>query len=360
MLAVPVNLAAGFGLALISGGPLFSGKPPTRPRPSEDSEEPLFAVPYNEFTTNAPPPLLFNNRSVRSTSALNHAMATVSGMHGLLQIAGIVRSIHGLFVIATEADARIMLPLFGYTLETLTSAAPRRAPRRPGRPPVRAWGFVGYRISYAHSDAAWEGSPRRVGVDGAAGVKPSCRLIWIDGRQHGIPEGEVGAARRHYEAYSKSPAGEGFLTAGRVFLATDGAPVDSYLEPVQDAAEAVIPLGDLGSFVLAVQSRETGDGRRGQAGRAAGAPGDESDGALRVLGSILFDDSRASIFQGAFSLGDLAKMAEVHPRHVHTGPSVPRGKARVAGRGLLGRLDGVRVIREMAGALRSRFLHPTA
>ncbi|KAK1978100.1 hypothetical protein LZ30DRAFT_547141, partial [Colletotrichum cereale] len=189
------------------------------------------------------------------------------------------------------------------------------------RPPVRVWGFVGYRISYAHSDEEWEKFLKRFtdeatawgeGVDGAADVKLTCQLTWIDGREHGIPEGD---------AYSKSPACEDLLTARHIFLAADKASIDSYLEPVlQDAAEPVIPRGDLGGFVLAVEpagAEGTGDGRRG---RGAGAPSDEFDGTLRVLGTILFDDFWALIFRGAFHIKDLARMAEIHPRHVYTGP----------------------------------------
>ncbi|EFQ32439.1 uncharacterized protein GLRG_07709 [Colletotrichum graminicola M1.001] len=116
------------------------------------------------------------------------------------------------------------------------------------------------------------------------------------------------------------------LTTREVFLAADKASIDSYLEPVQGTTEPVIPRGDLGSFVLAVQpagERETDDGRRDQRRRGAGAPADEFDGTLRVLGSILFDDLWAGMSDGAYNLEDLAKMAEVHPRHVYAGPSVP-------------------------------------
>ncbi|KAK1585072.1 uncharacterized protein LY79DRAFT_559652 [Colletotrichum navitas] len=573
---MPVNLMIGFGLSLMGDRTLFSGKPPTQPRPFEYDEDNLFARPYNEW---APPP--FNDCPIRSASAMNLIMVAVSGMtdllalvtststecdrdlhhiktrllHGLppmsparwrmkglheptnvqracqhlctvvdafeylnlphtqsrmrkacngtwkecdkfsralsayrqqrgrgpvsvtaaweeymvdyletiaarahawvigrvdelleallLQLRSttggangqtspgqIIDSIHELNIIMTEADARIMLPLFRYTLKTLTSAAPRlrddwggyrgaepmteypydmltrvqvysmrlkflnkaagtrmiidgqrngipfsytqdpercsrlmfrelararRELRGPApetgdepwitslkntlrmsiRPRVRVWGFVGYRVSYAHSDEEWKEFLRRVeddvmawgqGVDGAADVKPTCRLMWIDGREHGIPEDDIEAARRHYKTYSKSPACEDLLTARQVFLAADEASVDSYLEPVQGTTEPVIPRGDLGSFLLAVQpasARETGNGRRGRRGRGAGASGDEFDGTLRVLGSILFDDLWAAIFDGAFNLEDLSKMAEIHPRHVYAGPSVP-------------------------------------
>ncbi|KAK2006309.1 hypothetical protein LZ32DRAFT_611407 [Colletotrichum eremochloae] len=581
MLAMPLNLVIGFGLTLVCDCPLFSGKRQTQPRPFEHGEETLFSRPYNEW---APPP--FNNCSIRSTSAMNLALAAVSGMHDLfdivtststecdrdlhhmktrllhglppmslarwrmkglhepgnvkracqhlcavvdafeyinlphnqsrmrkacnkiwqecdnfsralsayrrqngrgpvsitaaweeymvdyfetiaarahawvmrrvdelrealfLQLQGttddatndqlspaqmpIVLANHDLVIIALEADTRIMLPLLGYTLKTLTYAAPwlrdhwegyrgaepmtqypydmrarlqvytircmfltinaarqmatgdlgngtrlghsdkrsvelrcrlqvrehararrelrgqepetgdepwianlKTTMRVSARTLARVWGFVGYRISYAHSDEEWKEFLRRVeddvmawgeGVDGAADVKPTCKLTWVDGREHGIPEGDVEAARRHYETYSMSPACEDLLTARQIFLVADKASIESYLEPVRDDTEPVIPRGDLGSFVLAVQSagpREAEDGRRDQRGRADGAPGDEFDGTLRVLGSILFDDFWASIFQGAFNLGDLARMAEIHPRHVYTGPSVP-------------------------------------
>ncbi|KZL81298.1 hypothetical protein CI238_00332 [Colletotrichum incanum] len=342
----------------------------------------------------------------------------------------ILDRIHDLTTITNKADTKIMLPLFGFTLKTFTSAAPRlrdnwsgygggepmtqypydmrsrsrvygirckflsrmaqiqtvientrsgtsyspsdprgleqtcrlqvseyaharrelRGPppetgdepwianlkntmRMAVRHPLRVWGFIGYRISYGHSDEEWRRFLERFkddvtgwgeGVKGAADVKPTCELRWIDGREHGIPEGDVEAARRR--EYSKSPACENFLTTATIFLAADKASIDSYLEPIQDTAEPVIPRGDLGSFILAVEAakeREANDGRRGQRGRSAETPSEEFDGTLRVLGSVLFDDFWALMSRNASGLRELAKMAVVHPQQVYAGPSVP-------------------------------------
>ncbi|GKT48162.1 uncharacterized protein ColSpa_08343 [Colletotrichum spaethianum] len=344
----------------------------------------------------------------------------------------ILDSIHDLVEITNKADTKIMLPLFGFTLKTLTSAAPRlrddwngyggaepmtqysydmrvrsrvygircrylsrtasvqqafedarngvrrshsdpqslertcrlqvreylqarrelRGPepemadepwivnlkntmRLAVRPPLRVWGFIGYRISYEHSDEECkqflESFKDNVtgwgeGLKGAADVKPACKLRWIDGREHGISEGDIEAARRHYEEYSKSPACEGFLTPAAIFLAADKAAIDSYLKPVPDTAEPIIPRGDLGSFVLAAKAsdkRGTDNRRRDQRRRDAETPSEEFDGTLRVLGSILFDDFWALMGRSTFGLKELAKLAAIHPQQVYTGPSVP-------------------------------------
>ncbi|KAF5517881.1 hypothetical protein CGCA056_v011232 [Colletotrichum aenigma] len=208
-----------------------------------------------------------------------------------------------------------------------------------GNRSLRTWGFVGYRICYEHSDEEWKTFLEKFksdvtawgdGVRGAGDVKPLCKVRWLDGREHGIPEGDVEAAKRHYQEYSKSPAMAMFLPTGpdSVFLAADKASIESYLHPIQDSAGPVIPVGDLGSFILAVGSA---DSERRRRGRDEGESEDEEaadepdgfNGILRVLGSVLFDDLWASLFRHAFRLSDLARLAEIHPRQVYVGPTVP-------------------------------------
>lgn len=119
-----------------------------------------------------------------------------------------------------------------------------------------------------------------------------------------------------------------FLPTGPdwVFLAADKASIESYLHPIQDSAGPVIPVGDLGSFILAVGSADSERQRRGRDEGEDEEAADEPDGfngILRVLGSVLFDDLWASLFRHAFRLSDLARMAEIHPRQVYVGPTVP-------------------------------------
>ncbi|KAJ3961362.1 hypothetical protein N0V92_001930 [Colletotrichum tropicale] len=122
-----------------------------------------------------------------------------------------------------------------------------------GNRSLRTWGFVGYRICYEHSDEEWKTFLEKFksdvtawgdGVRGAGDVKPLCKVRWLDGREHGIPEGDVEAAKRHYQEYSKSPAMAMFLPTGpdSVFLAADKASIESYLHPIQDNAGPIIPV----------------------------------------------------------------------------------------------------------------------
>ncbi|KAF9871495.1 hypothetical protein CkaCkLH20_11142 [Colletotrichum karsti] len=198
--------------------------------------------------------------------------------------------------------------------------------------PVRIWGFVGYRICYEHSDEEWKSFLDKFrksvtvwgeGVDGAQSLKPMCKVRWLDGREHGIPEGDVEAAKQHYKDYIKTPACEGFVPmAEQIFLVADKASIESHINPVEDNAEPVIPRGDLGSFILTARAPFPEDDVRGQ--RRGGQDGqDEFDGTLRVLGSVLFDDFFALQTRHAVRLQELARMAKVHPRQVYVGPSVP-------------------------------------
>lgn len=130
--------------------------------------------------------------------------------------------------------------------------------------------------------------------------------------------------RRHYREYRKSPACENFLTVSEdVFLAADKASIESYLNPIRDDAEPIIPRGDLGSFVLAVRAAEERFRNRSNRGGGADQQRQEFDGTVRVLGRVLFDDFWALLSRNALRMADLAKMAEVHPRQVYVGPSVP-------------------------------------
>ncbi|KAK1691082.1 hypothetical protein BDP55DRAFT_543397 [Colletotrichum godetiae] len=212
--------------------------------------------------------------------------------------------------------------------------------------PFRVWGFIGYRVSYEHSDEEWKAFLGKFrddvtawgeGVDGAGDLKPMCKLRWIDGREHGIPEGDIEAAKRHYGEYSKSPACEGFMTlSGGVFLVADKASIDSYLHPVKDDAEPIIPHGDLGPFVLVAKPDDEDREDRASSSRgrgphrdvdAAGRPTmrreETFDGTVRVLGAVLFDDVWALLSRNSVKLPDLAQMAQVHPRQVYVGPNVP-------------------------------------
>lgn len=107
---------------------------------------------------------------------------------------------------------------------------------------------------------------------------------------------------------------------------------------MKEGDEPLIPAGDMGSFILT--ARPDADHpedraprrRRPAAGPSPGTP-EGFDGTLRVLGSILFDDFWPLQHRNSLSMEALARLAEIHPRQVYVGPTVPieRDVWRMAG-----------------------------
>ncbi|KAL4977569.1 hypothetical protein BDW66DRAFT_158689 [Aspergillus desertorum] len=75
-------------------------------------------------------------------------------------------------------------------------------------------GFVMYRLTYGQSDADWNAFRERLdahlsdwgrGQTGSAALKPHLTLHWRDGKELGIPEDDIEAAKKHYlETYADS------------------------------------------------------------------------------------------------------------------------------------------------------------
>jgi hypothetical protein len=70
---------------------------------------------------------------------------------------------------------------------------------------VERFGFTIYRLSYKKSDEEWEMFLGKLkdelesgweGVIGAEKIRGKARLHWVDGRDRGIPEGNLEAARK--------------------------------------------------------------------------------------------------------------------------------------------------------------------
>jgi hypothetical protein len=70
---------------------------------------------------------------------------------------------------------------------------------------VKEWGFVIYRLTYSQTDEEWNAFKQRFeddaadwgeGVDGAQLIRDMASLKWIDGREHGIAEGDFAAATK--------------------------------------------------------------------------------------------------------------------------------------------------------------------
>jgi hypothetical protein len=71
--------------------------------------------------------------------------------------------------------------------------------------PVDSWGFVIYRLTYSQTDEEWEEFVRKLQADvgdwgtevvGADNVKDKATIVWKDGKELGIAEGDIDAAKK--------------------------------------------------------------------------------------------------------------------------------------------------------------------
>jgi hypothetical protein len=187
-----------------------------------------------------------------------------------------------------------------------------------------SWGFVGYRLWYAGvSDAEWTAFADRFERDvmlslSAAGVEEEVRarakVRWLDGRECGIAEGDVDAARRHYETVVREE-GQGMALAPGAFLVAGRDEVEAYLSRGEGKGEGWtewLDAADVAPFVTLV------DAKKPRAGPGEGEEtGPQFDGQVRVAGSVLLDTVWPSLPH--LKVEDLWKMASLHPMWVYVG-----------------------------------------
>ncbi|KAL4902917.1 hypothetical protein BDW74DRAFT_54542 [Aspergillus multicolor] len=201
-------------------------------------------------------------------------------------------------------------------------------------------GFVVYRLTYGQGEAEWRAFRENFeahvsdwgrGQTGSSALKPYLKLLWRDGRECGIPEGDVEAAKRHYLATYPDSKGKEFsqfpdttpLTLldsinRRAFLAVDAASYTSYTSSSYKPCIPAIPTGDFTGFVLAVDPDfDPAEGPD----RPDETPG--FYGQLRVLGSLVWGDLFGMLASQCAILEDLWPLALDHPDHVYAGPLVP-------------------------------------
>jgi hypothetical protein len=72
--------------------------------------------------------------------------------------------------------------------------------------PVKEWGFVIYRLTYSQTENDWNVFKQKFeadaaewgdGIEGVDLIKELATLKWVDGRDHGIAEGDVLAATKY-------------------------------------------------------------------------------------------------------------------------------------------------------------------
>ncbi|KAK4206314.1 hypothetical protein QBC37DRAFT_381219 [Rhypophila decipiens] len=197
------------------------------------------------------------------------------------------------------------------------------------------WGFVAYRLDYSHSDeqwssflakfnsdtSAWAGTGNEETVLGASSIKQSCKITWLDGREHGIPENDIPAARRHFTSLreSKSPLINSLLFPHDVFLLADRDAIDSYLNPPSLSGQDWIDTTDLKSHITLIQ----GAGFNAeQAARDKEAPG--YSGLVWVAGCALFEDVFPGLFMTLYEPKQLWNISACHPGGVYLGAPLAR------------------------------------
>lgn len=209
--------------------------------------------------------------------------------------------------------------------EELWIAALRRSlEARPdgGAPMHTKWGFVAYRLWYGHSDEQWATFLRKfdadvnnwgAGVAGAEAVRDKLEIRWVDGRDHGIAEGDVEGARKHFKSLNENQgAGLHDLNAP-AFLVADQDCIQSYIQGFKLPGQTLLDEVDTSPFIL-VGMDEPADGSSRK------APGFE--GTVKVLGSVLLNDVWPLLWWRLVHLEDLWNLATWHPWCAYVGPVV--------------------------------------
>ncbi|KAF2468711.1 uncharacterized protein BDR25DRAFT_289550 [Lindgomyces ingoldianus] len=204
-----------------------------------------------------------------------------------------------------------------------------------GRKNGDRWGFVVYRLTYGQEEKEWEDFVKLLEkdlrdwgeeIEGFENVKANARLHWYDGRDLGIAEGDVDAAKTHFNGVKRKEQGpsdqpEAQWWASSVFLAVDTPSYTSYTQPYP--LSSLLCPGDTGGFVLAIDASFTPP--------SADTPPDphaeESPhypGQFRILGCLVFGDLFPLLSAQAQFLEDLWPLAMWHPELVYVGPTVKK------------------------------------
>ncbi|KAL4862523.1 hypothetical protein BDV12DRAFT_178725 [Aspergillus spectabilis] len=195
----------------------------------------------------------------------------------------------------------------------------------------KAIGLVIYRLTYAQSEAEWVAFRKKLdehmsdwgrGQTGSSALKPYLKLHWRDGKELGIAEDDIAAARKHYHEHYDDPLPLNLVdTPGkRTFLVIDTASYASYTGSTYTSATDLVLPGDHTGFVLAVD----GDYNEEEGGahyRPDESPGYQ--GHMRMLGSLIWGDLYAMCSSQSAMLEDLWPLATEHPNMVYVGPTVP-------------------------------------
>ncbi|KAB8204511.1 hypothetical protein BDV34DRAFT_115689 [Aspergillus parasiticus] len=193
--------------------------------------------------------------------------------------------------------------------------------------PVGAFGLAIYRLTYKRNETEWAEFLQKFethaadwgrGQTGSNAIKPSLKLHWLDGKALGIPEGDLDAAKKHFNDHAIPSFEDKDHVNDSTFLVIDDACVASYMGDSYSAATEFIPSGDHSGFALAVDAHY--DAKEGIE-RPDESPG--YYGQMRILGNLIWGDLYAMLSSQSALLEDLWPLAINHPNGVYTGPIVP-------------------------------------
>ncbi|KAJ5646997.1 hypothetical protein N7490_003369 [Penicillium lividum] len=190
------------------------------------------------------------------------------------------------------------------------------------------FGLTIYRLTYGQSEAEWMDFVQKLEAhisdwgDGQTGshlLKPHLHLCWVDGKEHDIAEGDIEAAKRHFnKTNEESDANQNVKMQDNVFLAVDSNSFASYTTKSYRAATCLVMAGDFSGFVLAVDPKF--DPKEGIE-RPDESPG--YIGQMRILGSLVWGDLFAHFKSQCAILEDLWPLAIDHPNQVYVGAITP-------------------------------------
>jgi hypothetical protein len=188
------------------------------------------------------------------------------------------------------------------------------------------WGFACYRLTYNQTDAEWVDFMRKLEadmhnpiggewIDGFDSISEMAGLEIRDGRNLGIAEGDVEAAKEHFKkTYTMLP------TLGRMwaqnFLVIDAQSYDSYAHPEPEFGRPPPPFGpcfgDKGGHVRLVDTLEYPQEMLDDI-----SPG--YSGEMKVLSSLVFTEVYPLLATNALKTTELWPLARLHPREVYVG-----------------------------------------
>jgi hypothetical protein len=189
-----------------------------------------------------------------------------------------------------------------------------------------AWGFVCYRLTYDHTDQQWANFVRKFETDiqrsgqwieGFDNIRDKAGIRFIDGRDIGIAEGDIEAAKRHFrKTFTMLPA------LGRTwtqdFLVVDKQSFASYDTPPEEEIRPPPPYGPgFGCNGGHVRLVDMWYDQLSQNMIDALSPGYK--GEMKVLSTLLFEEIYPLLATLSIRPFGLWPCARLHPREVYVG-----------------------------------------